>query len=183
MGWALYHDGEIGKLPSMTLLQFQNRRDTPLTVLIEPADDRHILPPLAMIGIRRTCPPGAEARLMCDVSETQISIWCDDPPEIDIVLPSPFDLLLWHICVGSGWCGGIVGGVPTHVTDLLPKSGTVTARQFAELAIRADGWPDGEPFEEKHLHQLETAFITRMGAASAEAEALQMSLKRPFEDG
>ena len=43
-----------------------------------------------------------------------------------------FDALMQEVCVDLGWCGGIVDGHPSHVTDYIPESGPVTADQANE---------------------------------------------------
>ena len=72
-------------------------------------------------------------------------------------------------------------GNPTHVTDFLPDEGEVSAHQFAQSAIRADGWPIDEPFEEGHLQWLQTRFIEHMGCDTVDSAKLIQNLRRPFE--
>lgn len=167
----------------MIILAFENWHETPLTIVVEPGGDEHEVPHLATAGIRYAPKEGAADRTTCVMSESRVEVWCDaDHHEIEIVHPSAFDRLSWEICVGGGWCGGIVEGEPTTVDDLLPVSGTVSARDFAKLVIRADGWPESDAAPEKHLRWLEMKFIERLGAVSVDALTLRRNLARPFEN-
>ena len=42
-------------------------------------------------------------------------------------------------CVGSGYCGSVIDGKPSYVTDYLPKKGLIAADQFVNLLIQAEG--------------------------------------------
>lgn len=165
----------------MIIKTFQNRHEEPLTIVVEPWRDEYEVPHLAEAGILYAPKDSRLDRSTCVVSERQIELWLDaDRFEIDIVHPSVYQRLSWRICVG-GWCGGIVDGVPTAVDDLLPPSGTVTAHQFAELVIRADGWPAADPYPEKHLRWLSDRFAEHLGATSVDAKKLRHNLRRPFD--
>jgi len=167
----------------MLVAEFQNRNESPLVLTVEPWGHRHEVPHLAIAGIRYALKDGAEDRCHSVVEEGTVEFWCNaDAYEYDIVHPSPFDRLSWDICVNGGWCGGIVDGNPTTVEDLLPRTGAVNARQFAELALRADGWPEDEAFEDKHLSWLQARFVYHLGAESVNAEELRRNAARPFGD-
>jgi len=167
----------------MPISVFENTTNQPLTFILEPNEQRWEVPWLARIGVRYSFQDGATGRTFAEVGEHQIRFWCDsETREVEIVHPSPFDLLLWDICVGQGFCGGLVNGEPTHVTDLLPTGGMVTAEQFAQLAIKAEG--DSRSPDEKHdrwVSRLSAAFIEHMGAPSMPAEMLVQNLAQPFE--
>src|SRR4051812_23856595 len=144
----------------MPIVEFENRDRTPLMLMIEPSGERHEVPHLARAGIRYSLQEGVEDRCYSAVSAQEISFWCDaDSYEIEIVCPSAAGRLLWEICVGGGWCGGIVDGKPTSVDDLLPATGSVTAREFASLAVQASGWPANEPPKEHDLDWISAKFI------------------------
>jgi hypothetical protein len=165
----------------MPVIEFHNRNETPLILVVEPCGERCEIPHLATAGVRYLPEDGAEDRSSCVVSDGQIEFWCNtDTCDIDVVHPSAFEKLSWDICVNGGWCGGIVDGKPTRVEDLLPESGLVTARHFAELAIRADGWPVSSPLPENHLLWLETKFVEHLGAQSALAEDFRQDPAIPF---
>ena len=167
----------------MAIAVFQNRRQSLLALTIEPCGERHELPHLGEIGIRYTLTEGAEDRCYASVSDEGVDFWCNaESFEVDIVQPSARDKLLWDICVNGGWCGGLVNGQPTSVDDLLPTEGRVTAEEFARLAIRADGWPEGKPMVERHRRWLEERFREHLGADSVSAEALHRLSPRPFGD-
>lgn len=168
---------------SRTIVQaFDNRNEEPLTLVVEPWGDAHEVPHLATAGIRYV-PKAAHAdRSTCVISENRIELWCDaDSYEVDIVYPAAFDRLLWEICVHGGWCGGLVDGVPTTVDDLLPESGTITAREFAILVCRADGYSPSEQLPEKHVAWLEARFARCLGASAMDIRHLRRNLRRPFD--
>ena len=167
----------------MTIVTFENSRKEPLSLVVNPWGLTHEIPHRGEAGIRYTLKEGAEDRSYTSLSEDGIEFWCNaDSYEIDIVQPSAFENLLWDICVGGGWCGGLVNGEPTTVEDLLPREGEVTAKEFARLTILADGWPSSQPMDEKHLHWIEGRFKEQLGAASAPADALRRTAARPFGD-
>jgi hypothetical protein len=167
----------------MTILAFENRQQSPMTLVVEPGGDEHQVPHLATAGIRYSLEEGAVDRTTCVVSEGRVEVWCEAAQhEIDIVYPSAFNRLSWAMCVGGGWCGGIVDGKPTTVDDLLPDSGTITARDFAKLVIRADGWPESEALPEQHIGWLESQFIEYLGAVSVDVQELRFNLTQPFEN-
>ena len=166
----------------MPIVEFDNFNETPLVLLIEPWGERHKVPHLARAGIRYTVSEGAEDRCYSAVSAQEIELWCGaDRYEIDIVPPLPSDMLIRDICVLGGWCGGIVDGEPTRVRHLLPKSGTVTAKEFARLTIHADGWPSSEPPEDDDLRWLEAKFVEHLGTSSVDAELLHRTARSPFD--
>jgi hypothetical protein len=43
-----------------------------------------------------------------------------------------YNALMHDVCVGRGWCGGIVNGQPSHVDHLIPEAGPVSAEQFVD---------------------------------------------------
>lgn len=89
---------------------------------------------------------------------------------------SPFDALMHHLCVDMGFCGGMVDGVPMHVTDPLPVRGVVTADSFADLVMRADGVSCAE---HPHLWRaIRDAFCTYMGADAVERPLLEYACVR-----
>lgn len=167
----------------MPIVVFENRHRATLILKIEPGRDEHEVPPLAFAGVRYALKKGAEDRCYAVMADGEVAFWCNaDSYEVDIVRPSLFERLSYDICVNGGWCGGIVNGEPTHVYDLLPETGPITGREFAELAMRADGWPEETPFEEKHLRWLEGRFIEHVGSNSVNAEELREHTARPFGD-
>ena len=52
---------------------------------------------------------------------------------------SAYNRLMHEVCVGHGWCGGIVDGAPSHVDDFVPEKGPVTADQFVDWLFLAEG--------------------------------------------
>lgn len=82
--------------------------------------------------------------------------------------PSAFDDLLHYICVDLGFCGSEVEGVPTHVGSLVPRSGMVTANDFADLVFKAEG-----VVLEKLREPLRDAFRRFLGSDAVEAASLR----------
>ena len=86
-----------------------------------------------------------------------------------------YNALQHDVCVGRGWCGGVVDGKPSHVDYLIPDSGPVTADQFVEWLFIAEGLdPHAQPDKwETHKVGLREAFIQHMGADVVDASALK----------
>jgi len=167
----------------MPVAVFFNGEPRPLTLIIEPNDERYEVPHLAKLGVRYTSESGTADRTFADIGEHAIRFWCDSPTrEVEIVFPTEFERLLWDICVNGGFCGGIVKGQPTRVTDLLPTTGTVTAGEFATLAIRAECDEQSPPDQHRRWKaQLEAQFLKHLGSESVPAEALTLNLANPFD--
>lgn len=167
----------------MPVSVFENCREETVTFILEPNDEQYKLQPLARIGVRYSFEPGTDDRTFTDVGEQTIRFWCNTKErDVEIIGPGRFDLLLWDICVKNGFCGGIVNGEVTHVTDLLPKSGMITAEDFARLVIRAEH--DGSDPPDKvgrWTEQLKAKFIEHMGVCEAPAQAFQQNLSVPFD--
>jgi hypothetical protein len=82
------------------------------------------------------------------------------------------------ICVGLGYCGSIDGeGKSRHVTDYIPDSGPVTAKQFAEWVMLADG---EEPFVGSRFQaDFEKLFVQHMGSYTVDAVKLSWFESEP----
>jgi hypothetical protein len=167
----------------MQVTVFENTTEKSLTFILEPNEQQYELPRLARIGVRHSVNDGVMGRTFADLGEHRIRFWCDSQdPEVEIVYPTSFDLLLWDMCVNLGFCGWTVNGQPTHVVDLIPKAGMITAEAFARLAISADG--DDQGTAEQHqrwIDRLSAAFIKHMGALSVPAQNLTQNLAQPFD--
>jgi hypothetical protein len=89
-----------------------------------------------------------------------------------------YNSLMHEVCVGLGWCGGIVDGKPTHVDDFIPATGTVSAAQFVNWLFLADEVdPNAEPEKwQSHKDGLLAAFVRHMGADEVEAFRLKWNL-------
>jgi hypothetical protein len=163
---------------------FENSGDDPLTFTIEPCDQRYEVPPLAKIGVRYAFADGAANWTRTDVGKHSISFWCDAAEiEVEIVHPGAFDRLMWQLCPKLGFCGSFVNGEDRHVTDLIPAGDTVTAAEFALMAIEAEGFGDDEAAaRERWLPRIEALFCEYMGADPVPAEALRWNLANPFDE-
>lgn len=167
----------------MPVAVFKNTTSKPWTFVLEPNDEQYEVPVLARVGVRYLFEDEAVNRTFADVGEHVVRFWCDSQNrDVEIVHPTPFDLLLWDVCVRLGFCGGLVNGNPTHVTDLLPDVGMVTAEEFAKLAITAEGGPQSSPDKQlRWVTALADAFVEHLGTASAPAESLVQNLAQPFD--
>lgn len=163
----------------MAIFEFMNENEATLSLTIQPWGDKFEVPHLARVGIRYSLDEGVEDRCLFAVEGGSVEFWCNAAIfEIDIIHPSALDRLSRDICVTGGWCGGLVDGIPTTVYDLLPQTGEVDARQFAELVVRAEG----DPLEGETLPWLEAKFVEHFGAHSVSAESLLRLTPRPFGD-
>lgn len=52
-----------------------------------------------------------------------ISLMSDNPA---------YNALMDEVCAGFGWCGAVVNGEPSHVDELIPAVGPVSAEQFVD---------------------------------------------------
>ncbi len=138
---------------------------------------------LQEFGVRYSFDEGTVERTFADFGGGMIRFWCESQNrEVELVYPTPFDLLLFDVCVRLGFCGGLVNDKPTHVKGLLPATGTVTAEQFARLAISAECDQRSSPDKEARWEaKLVAAFIEHLGAASVPAESLVQNLAQPFD--
>ncbi len=80
-----------------------------------------------------------------------------------------------YVCVDHGYCGSVINGQSTHVTDFIPEYGHVSASEFAEWVMLADDCgPDSAlSFRERHKRDMEVAFIKYMGADIVPAQDLR----------
>jgi hypothetical protein len=176
--------GESGIGSRMPIVAFENRRTATLELVIEPGGETHEVPHLATAGILYSLDEGAEDRSMSVVEDDRIEFWCNAVDvKVDIVLPSPFESLLWDICANLGFCGGLVKGEPTHVSDLLPAAGSISAEEFANFAMRAEGdWPIADDARlGRWRERLQAKFIEHLGAPVVPVATLKEIQRRPFD--
>ncbi|WP_112310858.1 hypothetical protein [Pseudogemmobacter bohemicus] len=88
-----------------------------------------------------------------------------------------FDRLACEVCAKYGFCGSGHTGTFVHVTDFLPESGPVTAEQFTDWLLIADGYDPESQAEvfEKFRAIFRPIFIKHMGADCVEAGLLYYS--------
>lgn len=85
--------------------------------------------------------------------------------------PNAFDGMMYEFCVRLGWCGCVKDGRPLHVSDLIPKAGSVPADEFVRWLIMADGL-DPDQVSAPELTQLRAVFVKHMGVGLVEANRL-----------
>jgi hypothetical protein len=84
-----------------------------------------------------------------------------------------FDELYDRICVGLGFCGGLVDGKIHYVTDYIPETGPITAEQFVKWVFDAEGYSVDDPHRTKFHSALKQAFTECMGCDCVDARALK----------
>ncbi|MEQ1552079.1 hypothetical protein [Sphingorhabdus sp.] len=86
-----------------------------------------------------------------------------------------YNLLMHDVCVGQGWCGGIVDGKPSHVDHFIPETGPVSADQFVEWLFIADGQDPNAELDkwQKHKDGLRELFVKHMGAEVVDSSKLK----------
>lgn len=79
-----------------------------------------------------------------------------------------------YVCVEHGYCGSVLNGKPSHVTDFIPENGLVSADEFAEWVMLADGCEPNSTlgFRERHKNDMVAAFIKYMGTDRVQARFL-----------
>lgn len=85
--------------------------------------------------------------------------------------------MAYELCAKFGFCGSAHTGRMVRVTDFIPDSGSVTADQFIEWLLLADGYDpakQGEAF--RHFKTvLHGVFVKHMGADIVDASLLRYS--------
>ena len=92
-----------------------------------------------------------------------------------------FNTLIHEVCVGSGWCGGIVNDKPSHIDDFIPEAGLVSAERPVECLFQAVGVdPSSEPAKwARHKDALREAFVRHPGADIVDASAQKWDVNSP----
>lgn len=86
---------------------------------------------------------------------------------------SGYDGLLHEVCVGLGFCGSVVDGKPLQVDDFIPEHGPVSADEFVQSVILAEGMDPNGGTATKHAASLRQAFVRHMGGDSVDASRLK----------
>lgn len=92
--------------------------------------------------------------------------------------PNAFDGMIFEFCAKLGWCGCVKDGKPLHVADFIPRTGPVSADEFARWLVAADGL-DPDKFSRSELTQLQTVFVRHMGARVVDANRLRAGHRNP----
>ena len=84
--------------------------------------------------------------------------------------PTKFDGMMHQYCAGMGFCGSSIDGRFAHVTDFIPNEGQVSAEDFAEWILKAEGlYPDYNKWTPKLIK----VFVKHMGSNSVDASILR----------
>lgn len=79
---------------------------------------------------------------------------------------------LWQALVSAGWCGSAVDGYPRLISDYIPHFGSITARQYADWVLEAEGFPIRTTRESiRAARWIEALFIRHMGDRPVPARA------------
>lgn len=89
--------------------------------------------------------------------------------------PNKFNGMLREYCVDFGFCGSIKNEKAIHVTDLIPKTGIISAEDFVEWLCDAEIM--GEHDRVKYRDKLKTIFIKHMGGSEVDAKQLHSNYK------
>jgi len=79
---------------------------------------------------------------------------------------SKFTGMMNEYCGRLGFCGSVVDGKPSHVTDFFPAEGQVTANKFVEWLIQAETADQAHriSLNTNFAEELRQVFIKHMGA-------------------
>ncbi|MEO0894644.1 MAG: hypothetical protein AAFY35_18765 [Pseudomonadota bacterium] len=88
---------------------------------------------------------------------------------------SPYEALLHDVCVRLGFCGGMVDGKPSHVSDFIPDEGSVSAKQFSNWVFLAEGMeePLSQPFIDMK-RDIERLFVKHLSAEAVDVSILKI---------
>ena len=85
-----------------------------------------------------------------------------------------YNALMQELCVGKGWCGSVINGEPSHVDDLIPDTGPVSADQFVDWLFLAESYEQAlEPKVKINRRVLREAFVRYMGSDVVDASELK----------
>jgi len=84
--------------------------------------------------------------------------------------PTIYDGMMHDYCVKKGWCGSVINGEPSHVTDFIPGDGLVTADQFVTWLLKAEGFDPNDSRVRKNLIRV---FFKHMGSYKVDASLLR----------
>lgn len=85
-----------------------------------------------------------------------------------------FETLMRAVCAGHGYCGSLQDGQFVHVTDFIPKRGTVSAEDFVDWLFLADGEAYiGRVNAMRRRETLRSMFIAHMGSTTVQASRLR----------
>lgn len=84
--------------------------------------------------------------------------------------PNKFDGMMHEYCVKKGYCGSIIDGQVKHVTDYIPAKGLVSADDFVNWLLIAEGL---DPDYNSAKSDLIKTFVKHMGANNINATNLR----------
>ena len=86
--------------------------------------------------------------------------------------PNKFDDMIYEFCAGHGFCGSVLNGRLSHVSDFIPQVGMVSADEFVRWILKAEGL---EAYN--NTKSLKAIFIKHMGADKVDAKDLRSSYR------
>ena len=84
--------------------------------------------------------------------------------------PNKFSGMMHDYCALKGWCGSVIDGKATHVTDYIPERGQVSAEQFVTWLLMAEGV---NPYNLREYKYLIKVFVKHMGSTEVDASKLK----------
>lgn len=148
--------------------------------MIEPSGETYELPVLADAGVRYVFSDPAESRTSTTFTSDTIEFWCDASAiDVDIVIPSAFEYLMWDVYAVGGFSGGVIDGKFRCADDYVPQSGLIDARVFADCILRAEGEFNPSDSKLRARRWLEDEFKRRLGDAPVPVSVMEPS-RCPF---
>ncbi len=84
-----------------------------------------------------------------------------------------YDALMNEVCVGMGFCGSIVDDEPRHVDMFIPPDGLVSADQFTDFLLKAEGMDPDDAESLPYKSGIRAAFVRHMNAEAVDARNLR----------
>ena len=84
--------------------------------------------------------------------------------------PTIYNGMMHEYCVKQGWCGSVIDGEPSHVSNFIPEKGLVSADQFVTWLMKAEGVDQSDIGKRRNLIKI---FIKHMGAYKVDATLLR----------
>ena len=88
-------------------------------------------------------------------------------------MSAAYDRLLNEVCVRLGFCGSVVNGEPLHVDMLLPKHGTISASDWVDAVLKAEGFDPNDASAHQYRRSIRDAFIRHLGADKVDLQLLR----------
>jgi hypothetical protein len=88
-------------------------------------------------------------------------------------MSSAYIRLLNDLCVRLGFCGSISDDEPLDVSMLLPDRGPVSADEFVDAVLRAEGFDATQAATSEHRRAIRETFVRHLGSSQVDATLLR----------